>query len=162
MNCRIEQLQPQSHSKELVYRNERLDQGENRPLDIAPLKIGTPRTSISGRNLTRARFMAAADPSARLLYFGGGHNNHAATRLQTWAGRHRSGKPHPSRHRRVCTTVVHSWQKSKESVCNRSVIMYWRLAPSIPGSAYQWKIIQVDEDSHPPPLVTPKKTHSVI
>ena len=110
MNCRIEQLQPQSHSKELVYRNERLDQGENCPLDIAPLKIGTPRTSISGRNLTRARFMAAADPSARLLYFGGGHNNHAATRLQAWAGRHRSGKPHPSRHRRVCILAQPMYQ----------------------------------------------------
>ena len=44
----------------------RLDQGERRPLDIA---LEVPQTSIAGRNLTRTRFVPAADSYARLLYW---------------------------------------------------------------------------------------------
>ncbi|KAG2585008.1 hypothetical protein PVAP13_6KG361106 [Panicum virgatum] len=36
------------------------------------------------------------------IFLEGGNNNHAARRLRAWAGRRRSGRPQPSRHRRVC------------------------------------------------------------
>ncbi|KAG2587199.1 hypothetical protein PVAP13_5NG125581 [Panicum virgatum] len=39
------------------------------------------------------------------IFLEGGNNNHAARRLRAWAGRRRSGRPQPSRHRHLLTKM---------------------------------------------------------